>query len=70
MPASKRAKRRGAIKRTANIARSREAAKVKLRGLDAAVAKLRIRAQAGETLSARQLELLAQHGGVWPPSYD
>jgi len=70
MPSSKRSKKSGAIKRRRSINQSRTIAAVQLRGLDAAIAKLRVRAQAGETLSPSQLELLNRHGGVWPKSYD
>lgn len=70
MPSTKRTRRKAAIKRTRKIEASRQAGAVKLRGLDAAIAKLRARAQAGELLSPAQRQLLDAHGGTWPPSYD
>lgn len=70
MPSSKGSRRKGAIKRQAAIARSRRKAAGELRGIDAAVAKLRAKAQAGEELTPQQLALLEQHGGIWPPSFD
>ncbi len=70
MPSSKGARRKGAIKRQAAIARAKRNASGELRGLDAAIAKLRQRAQAGETLSAAQQALLDRNGGTWPQPLD
>lgn len=58
------------MKRQGAIARARRQASGELRGLDAAIAKLRARAQAGDTLSESQQQLLDAHGGTWPQPLD
>jgi hypothetical protein len=58
------------MQRQAGVARSRRKAAGELRGIDAAVAKLRARALAGDELTAAQRDLLDQHGGPHPPSFD
>lgn len=70
MPKSKSDRRRGAMKRRAGVERSKASAAVRLKGVDAAVAKLRTRAQAGEKLSEPQMRLLERYGGIWPRRYD
>lgn len=70
MPSSKRSRKAGAIKRQTKTRAAKKRSEVELKGIDAAVAKLRKRAQAGETLTDPQQALLDLHGGVWPPDYD
>ena len=70
MPSSKAHRRRGAIQRKIGIAKTKNSAAVSLRGVDAAVAKLRTKAQAGAKLSEAQLRLLNKYGGIWPQRYD
>jgi hypothetical protein len=52
------------------VAASKRRAAGELKGEAAAVAKLRERAQAGETLSEAQRALLDRHGGTWPQTFD
>ena len=70
MPSSKRSRKAGAIQRKFKIRAAKQRGEVDLKGIDAAVVKLRERAQAGEHLTDAQQALLDDHGGVWPPSYD
>ena len=70
MPSSKRSRKAGAIKRQSKIRAAAKRGGGELKGIDAAIAKLRKRAQAGEQLTAAQQALLDSHGGVSPPSYD
>ena len=51
-------------------AEERERAGAELRGVDAAVARLRERARAGEALSEAQRSLLDSYGGAHPPTFD
>jgi len=70
VPSSRRSRRRGAIRRRIAIKRARERAGGELRGVDAAVARLRERAQAGDALSEAQRSLLDSYGGAHPQTFD
>jgi hypothetical protein len=64
VPSSRGSRKQGALKRQAGVARAKRRGAGELKGIDAALAKLRERQKAGETLSSAQLDLLRRHGFV------